>query len=224
RVSRRYPHPPPRRPLGAVGRQLGGTHRARPEANLSEGGVESPPSADHLLRARVLSRPQPRLQQLPDLLLGGVEDARPRRTGEAAETARTASVTGGGRRVCEHLQEGRASARPQRPVRGARLVPRRARALLRSATAAQKRGPPGCAPANRVCSKSTRKFFTNPAPSTCDGYAGAPPLGSWCRCLVQLSSSTRQGGALSITVTEALPQCTCARSSGASCSWRSVSE
>jgi len=55
----------------------------------------------------------------------------------------------------EHLQEGRASARPQRPGRGARPVPQRARALLRSATAAPKRGPPRCALASRSSSQPT---------------------------------------------------------------------
>jgi len=56
----------------------------------------------------------------------------------------------------EHLQEGRASARPQRPGRGARPAPQRAWALLRSATAATKRGPPGCALASRISSQSGR--------------------------------------------------------------------
>src|SRR5262249_47393872 len=71
----RHPHPPSRRPLGALLGEERRRDRAGPETPLPRGGLGASPPLDHLLRPRVLSRPLPRLGRLAHLLLGGVEEA-----------------------------------------------------------------------------------------------------------------------------------------------------
>ena len=89
RLSRRYPHPPPGRALGSLERRERGAHGTGSEADLSRGGVEQAPPADHLLRPRALSGPRSRPGELPDLLLGRHQEAH--RPGEqrAQRSART---------------------------------------------------------------------------------------------------------------------------------------
>ena len=69
--------------LGAVRRHARRADRARSQGGLPRGDVGTPPPADHLLRPRVLPCAAPRLRRLPDLLVGGGEEARDRRSPES---------------------------------------------------------------------------------------------------------------------------------------------
>jgi hypothetical protein len=85
RLSRRYPHPPPRPALEADLRQKRRRDRARFKASLPPRELEQAPSPDHLLRPRALLRPRLQrycLRYMPDALSGegaGREDAEVRR-------------------------------------------------------------------------------------------------------------------------------------------------
>lgn len=73
-IPRGHPHPPARRALGSVQRQVGGADGGGPQGRVRTGSLEQAAPPAHLVREAALPCQGPRPPGLPHLLLGGWEE------------------------------------------------------------------------------------------------------------------------------------------------------